>query len=181
MTCSNHLTVVKNEGIQNTIPLPFEGASASFHDEKQQLALLGKDKKIHVYSYGEDGKLEEAHVTEEFFEVGDRIRYSPDGSRLAVTSGKNVLILNPADGFKEVESFSRASARIRHIEWSPDSTRLAAAGLDSHIHVYEFGESIEKIIINRAHPGTVILALQWVGNTIISAGYDSCVRIWEKQ
>ena len=181
MTCNNHLTVVKNEGIQNTIPLPFEGLSASFNNENQQLALLGKDKKVHVYNYGEDGKLAEAHVTEEFFEVGERIRYSPDCSKLAVTSGKNILILDPAEGFKQVDSFSRANARIRHIEWTPDSQRLAAAGLDSHIQVYEFGESVEKITINRAHPGTVILALQWVGNTIISTGYDSCVRIWERK
>ena len=180
MTCNNHLTVVKNDGIQNTIPIPFEGISASFNDETKQLALLGKDKKVHVYKYGEDGKLDEAHVTEELRDVGDMVRYSPNALSLAVTAGKDVLILDPKDGFKEVASLTRANARVSYIEWSPDSKRIACGGLDSHIQVYEFGDPIEKTIIDRAHPGSVIKGLQWVGENIMSTGYDSCVRIWKK-
>lgn len=180
VTCENHLTIVKNDGIQNTVPLPFGGVSASFNSEKNQLALLGKDKKVHLYQYGDDGKLEEVLLTEELFEIGEMIRFSPNCSQLAVTSGKTIQIMNPDENLKITESLTRANARVFCIEWSSDSKRLAGAGVDSHINVYEFCDNKEKIYIHRAHPGSAIHALQWVGNTLYSTGTDSCVRIWQR-
>ena len=181
MICVSHLTIVKNDGILNTVPLPFGGISASFNDENNQLALLGKDKKIHLYQYGDDGKLEQVLLTEEFFEVGEMIRFSPNCSMLAVTSGKTIEVLNPTDNLKLKESLTRSNARIFCIEWSSDSKRLASAGVDSHIHVYEFSDNVEKIYIHRAHPASAIQALQWIGNTLYSTGSDSCVRVWERK
>jgi WD40 repeat protein len=112
----------------------------------------------------------------------EAVRYSPDGSRLAVRTGggrdSTVRVLEAATG-REV--FSRRSARgSSGLEFSPDGQRLAVAGDPDH------PELVNVVDLATRRPAVTLIGhnwdivdLAWHRDRIATVSGDGSVKVWD--
>lgn len=71
------------------------------------------------------------------------------------------------------------TGRVNALSFSPSGKRLASAGADEAIYVWEVEKTLKNTAIKNAHPGGVSGVAWKSGETdLISAGADGCVRTW---
>ncbi|KAL0252340.1 hypothetical protein I308_101729 [Cryptococcus tetragattii IND107] len=109
------------------------------------------------------------------------LAFSPNGNYLASGDATGRIILIDVEK-KETAVSSKwtfHTGRVVDLAWASDSKRLASAGLDENIYVWDTKKQLKNIPIRNAHPGGVS-GVAWVdGNTrLVSAGTDGCVRTW---
>ncbi|KIR55360.1 WD-repeat protein [Cryptococcus gattii Ru294] len=109
------------------------------------------------------------------------LAFSPNGNYLASGDATGRIILIDVEK-KETSVSSKwtfHTGRVVDLAWASDSKRLASAGLDENIYVWDTKKLLKNIPIRNAHPGGVS-GVAWVdGNTrLVSAGRDGCVRTW---
>ncbi|MBX2797202.1 MAG: caspase family protein [Myxococcales bacterium] len=63
----------------------------------------------------------------------DRIRFSPDGTKLAVSSNYAMRVWSLVDGADLFEDQQLTSARLPALAWSPDGARLAIGGAEQAV------------------------------------------------
>src|SRR5690242_11935890 len=66
-----------------------------------------------------------------------RVRFSPDGRRLATASQDNTAGFWDATTGEKLLSFTGHDTAVRHLAFSPDGRRLATAGLEGRLKVWE--------------------------------------------
>lgn len=80
---------------------------------------------------------------------------------------------------KVVSIYQGHTKRVRTISWSPDSTKIASAGLDQTVQIWNVktGESIVQYL----HHATTINDVAWspTGRSIASADSDAVIRLWQ--
>ncbi|MGE3316922.1 MAG: protein kinase, partial [Planctomycetaceae bacterium] len=115
------------------------------------------------------------------------IKLSPDGA-WAATAGmvatgemRGKLFLYETAGWKQVYAIPVDETEIRCVAFSPDSTKLATAGHDGFIRLFDRASGMQLPPIENAHPQSVIQVLfTRDGKQLISAGYhDGIIRIWD--
>ncbi|WVO18639.1 hypothetical protein L204_106358 [Cryptococcus depauperatus] len=106
---------------------------------------------------------------------------SPDGKYLASGDATGRIILIDLDAKKTVVSskWTFHTGRVVALAWANNSKRLASAGLDENIYIWDVQKQMKNIAIKNAHSGGVS-GIAWIdgNNKIISAGADGCVRTW---
>ncbi len=111
------------------------------------------------------------------------VEFSPDGKRLAVGGG------NPSeDGIVELISwptgeplatFHGHSDSVRSVAWI-DGSRLLTASIDREIHLWDSGVPGKPVRTFKGHSRSVdALGLIHGHNTLVSAGVDQSVRVWD--
>jgi WD40 repeat protein/tetratricopeptide (TPR) repeat protein len=121
----------------------------------------------------------------------DAVRYSPDGSRLAIRTRRDrgdstVRVLEAATG-REVFS-RRSSATAAGLTFSPDGQRLAVAGDPDHpelVNIVDLTTSTEgrqagrrPVVTLTGHNWTVI-DLAWHRDRIATLSSDGSVKVWD--
>jgi WD40 repeat protein/predicted transcriptional regulator len=90
---------------------------------------------------------QEMHYQRSLPNAGADAAWSPDGTLLATSSGKNVSILNVADGSVQKRLVGHASF-VSSVSWSPDGSRLVSGGLDRTIRIWDFESASDLLNIN---------------------------------
>jgi WD40 repeat protein len=132
---------------------------------------LGTGKVVRSFPV-EDGKVNAVH-------------FSPDGKRLVAATGLTglrgvAIVWNLADG-SVFQRFGEESHRdiLFDAEFTPDGTKLATAGYDRIIRLWEV-ESGKYLRQFPSHNGAVFdLAFSPDGKILASASADSTCKIWE--
>jgi len=118
------------------------------------------------------------HVIRDVAAHRQRVRavaYSPDGSYLASTGDdRTVHILPQADGTTSFALPDRGAKVLALAFCGPN--QLTVAGSDNLIRVWDVAARRETGVL-AGHTGT-IAALECQGKVLVSAGYDTAVRIW---
>ena len=110
------------------------------------------------------------------------VAFSPSGKHLAVGGG------NPSeDGSVEVFSwpagkpltkFDDHDDSVRSVAWL-DDTRLLAASLDREIKLWDLERKAKPVLTFKGHSRSVAaICLLKDGKTLVSAGVDQSVRVW---
>jgi WD40 repeat protein len=98
------------------------------------------------------------------------------GTMLATSSGKNVSILNVADGSVLKHLVGHASW-VSSLSWSPDGTRLVSGAMDKTVRIWDvFGEAD---LLNINLPDTVNSVAWSPDGKLIAAAHGNVVTVWD--
>ena len=107
--------------------------------------------------------------------------YSPDGTRLATCdANREVLVWDPTAAVVVLDKMVYHRSMVTCVGWSADGVRLATGALDGQIIVWDTTKPpLEgRVAVDGAHVGGVT-RLEWRDeNTVVSGGFDACVRTW---
>lgn len=175
------ISIIENDMKVATHPIDYEATCISLHPKGQDVAVGGnKDHKVHVYLL-KGYSLTEKTTLEQCGAITD-VRYSPDGEYLAASDANRMVRLYLSSTYEYAHNLDWCfhTARVNCIGWSPDSKFLATGSLDTGVIVWSTQHPMKHINIKKAHPQSQITRLAWLDNsTIVSAGQDSNVKIWE--
>jgi len=79
--------------------------------------------------------------------AGGETAWSPDGTMLATTWGKNVSVINVVDGSILMRLIGHASI-VSSLGWSPDGSRIATGALDRTVRIWDVGSGTDLLNIN---------------------------------
>jgi WD40 repeat protein len=102
--------------------------------------------------------------------------FSPDGKWLASCGDDRVIRISPIDG-GEPYLLEGPPAKLMSLVYL-GSREVAAGGSDNLIRIWDLDTRAEHSQL-AAHSGTVI-ALAYANETLVSAGYDTTVRVWKR-
>jgi len=106
-----------------------------------------------------------------------------DGKLLAVAGGTpgqsgELLLVHPAKG-EIVRSVASTSDFFLSIAFSPDGSRLAAAGADNVIRVFPVDDSTEPLVIQQHADWVMSIAWSPDGSKLSSASRDRTARVYD--
>uniref|UniRef100_A0A0K8R7B6 Actin-interacting protein 1 n=2 Tax=Ixodes ricinus TaxID=34613 RepID=A0A0K8R7B6_IXORI len=177
----NDISLLENDLKVATHPIDYEASSVTIHPKEQEIAVGGnKDHKVHVYVL-KGHNIEEKTTMDHAGAITD-VRFSPDGQYLAASDSNRMVRLYISSSYELAHNLDWCfhTARVNCIGWSPDSKFLATGSLDTGVIIWSTEQPTKHINIKKAHPQSQITRLAWLDNsTIVSAGQDSNVKIWE--
>jgi WD40 repeat protein len=146
--------------------------TVAFAPDNQLIAAAGRCGSIRLLT-GDRGEL-----VRDIAAHKQRVRaisFSPDGSYIASSGEDRLVHVQPlAEGRNGFTFPSRPSKVLALAFYGP--TQLAVAGSDNLIRLWDVAEQRETGVL-AGHTGT-IAALECQGKVLISAGYDTTVRVW---
>jgi WD40 repeat protein len=156
--------------------------ATAYSPSGDQLASASKDRTVQLWRRGINEPMILAGHTQQAWGVAFR----RDGNRLAVAAGDHDQRREPGEikvwdtsAGKSVLSIPVSSGGLFCVAYSPDGTRLAAAGWDRVVHVWNADTGEEQAIL-RDHESEIWgVAFSPDGRRLASASLDNTVRIWD--
>ncbi|KAG5455721.1 MAG: putative WD-repeat protein [Olpidium bornovanus] len=141
--------------------------SVAISPDGKTAAVGGEDNKVHLYAISEIS-LDENGTLDNGRGAVNALAFSPDGSLLAA-----------GDSDRKVLCYEVASKTVTCLAWSEDGKHVASGSLDTYVYIWSVEKPMKNIAIRGAHLGEVT-GVAWRGNTtVVSAGADACVKVWD--
>ena len=147
--------------------------AVAFSADRQLLAAGGRNGLVRLWS------LADGPVLQEYAAHNQRIRglaFSPDASTLVSCGEDGMIRVSRLDG-AESYVLNCPGAKVMSLAFcGPD--QLATGGSDNLIRIWDMNTRSEIARLD-GHTGSVV-TLVYSGNTLVSAGYDTTVRVWKR-
>jgi WD40 repeat protein/serine/threonine protein kinase len=152
----------------------FEAGCVCFTFDGQQLASIGQNGVIHVWSVEEGTRIQSIKVNESGLVY---LKSSLNDSRLVSVDRDNQVKVWNLDNGKLLCQFSTGHFTARAV-FSPCGTKIATASFDGRVGLWD-AETGKPVTSIEAHPNWAT-ALRYAidGSTIISGSEDSSIKIW---
>jgi WD40 repeat protein len=153
---------------------------AAFSSDGMRVATACEDGVVRLFPSGG------GDAVAEFVGHGKQVNwlaFAPDGSALATVSSDATARIWPLDRSGAVEGreplvLRGADAQLWKVDWSPDSSRLAAASADGGVHLWD-AASGRQLTVLRGHADEVwAVAFAPDGATLASGSWDETARLW---
>lgn len=181
VACISKLVLIKNKEIVASFNLNYESTSVSIGN-RNQVAVGGKDNKVHIYQI-ENNQFKETQTLQERDFI-TAVKYSNNDEYLAVAdNAKNVKCYKiDSASYSDItrDLWQHHAGRITSMAWSPDSNYLATSSVDTHCFIYSPSKVMSFIQIKNAHPLNPLTAVAWLNNThVVTSSQDCCIRKWK--
>eukprot|EP01117_Protostelium_nocturnum_P007731 TRINITY_DN276_c0_g1_i1.p1 TRINITY_DN276_c0_g1~~TRINITY_DN276_c0_g1_i1.p1 ORF type:complete len:605 (+),score=239.17 TRINITY_DN276_c0_g1_i1:105-1919(+) len=174
----NAVVVVRGGKVAHKHSPKFEPTSVALSVDETQVAVGGKDNKIHVFTLNGD-TLSESFVLEGHRGALTTLEYSPDGKYLAAGDyQRDIFVWNLSTKAIQIQGWVFHSAKVNSLAWSKDSLHIVSGSLDGNIFVWSIEDPTKRIQVKDAHRGGVNVVLWMDNNTVASAGQDATVKTW---
>lgn len=148
------------------------GGSIALRPDATHLAFIGADERLRWLELGADRPLVELAECR----GGSVIRYSPDGTHIAIGTDAGLEIW-AIEGARRVRTIPRTSPPTT-LEWFPDGRRLALGGRNGEITVLDLGSDSQQTLTGHSqHVSTLGIAPS--GDLLVSHGWDATTRLWD--
>jgi len=175
---TDSIVLIKDGKVASKHPVKYQPTSVALSANELQVAVGGKDNNVYLYTLS-GTSLSEKAVLKNHRNPVTAIAYSPDGTVLASgDSNREIFVWDLGNHSVKVQGWVFHTGKINSLSWAPDSVHLVSAGLDGNLYIWDLEKQDKRVFIKDAHRGGVNVVLWVDGNTVASAGQDSCVKTW---
>ena len=107
-----------------------------------------------------------------------QIKYSPDGTKMAVASGIGIWIYD-VETTEELDLFSGHTSRVRSIDFSEDGTMIASGSQDNTVRVWDVATGMEIRTFTGHTDAVTSVTFNPNANMIASSSHDKTARLWD--
>ncbi|MCI0682955.1 MAG: protein kinase [Gemmataceae bacterium] len=144
-----------------------------FSSDSQRVALGQPDGTVRIFDVATGKRLKTLKLAGPPW----HLRYHPLDNRLAAAVGKQALILDP-EGATPPLLLAQQSP-IWSLDWHPDGKRLAVAGHDMKIHIWDTEAAKEIMALSGHREAGIVLQFNPDGDRMISTDYSGQMRLWD--
>ena len=149
-------------------------SALAFTVDQQQVVVGGVGGKIAWFSC-ENGASTRSETTK--LQAIHALRWSPDGTRLAIAGDDLILLWNPTTR-EMVATLRGHSGTVSDVSFSSDGSRLLSASHDGTVRIWDVA-SARTLLVLDAHSGSLRTArMTSDGREIITSANDGRVLMW---
>jgi WD40 repeat protein len=138
VACVKQLVLIRDKKKVASFSFNYESTCVTVRKSVAEVAVGGKDNKIHVYEFGSNVFNEIKTFVERDYLTA--IAYSHDEVYLAAAdNNKNVKCYNLNENYDNItrDMWQHHAGKITALSWSFDSKHLATSGIDTHCMIYQ--------------------------------------------
>ncbi|MCI0554731.1 MAG: hypothetical protein L0287_27605, partial [Anaerolineae bacterium] len=175
-----------------TIPTPYRITNWGTFDlnpDDKHIAAVSPERTLRVWDISLEGSREVFTLAPHEGEWVRRVRYSPDGTRLATAGMDGTAKVFDAETGNELFTLAGHTDSIFGLAYSPDGTRLATASHDKTAKVWDATSGKLLMTLSKEghgdgvygglFPGILDVTFSADGLRLASAGADGTVVIWD--
>jgi len=176
------IVIVRDGRIASSTDTSFEPTSVAISPDDSELAVAGKGGKIVFYALAGDTPKEKSSPEGAALNLNS-VRYSADGKLVVVTdSDRRISIFDSSKKNVIPTNWRYHGANVPDGAFSPSGALMVTCSMDESLIVWGDLKGFDPLVRKRAdmvHAQGVMRCAFIDDKTVITMGFDRCIKIWE--
>ena len=148
--------------------------AGNFSSDSRFFSRCHLDGTLSIYELGSGKEVHRFPGTRRF----NNLVLSPGNDRMACVSGTNPVVEVRAVASGQIVTTVTCPVNVGCVAWSSDGKRLATAGRDFHIYLWEVATGQQQADLEGPTAPITSVAFDHAGNALTAASWDGLIRLW---